>query len=207
MKSKIFSIVSEIVYRLRTLFCGAMTANVLRKILENEIFNYNKKPLCHRLTRQAYKRELVAYTTALDMWVMREVDDPFICNPIIKQFEDEFQQFAEKQTYQSGGMINTELLVLYCLVRHSKPEVFIESGTKNAYSSVLIAEALKKNNSESKLYCLSLFSDNEFRTAQERLQPHEFSTIQKGNSETRNFNVKDSSLPSKAISSVENIIT
>lgn len=146
MKSGMFLFIAEFIYRLRTLFHGAINVNALEKMMEKEICSDGQKSFWHRLMKQAYKRELIAYATALDTWAMREIDDPFIHSPIIERYEKEFKEFAKEQTYQPGGMINTELLVLYCLIRHSKPEVFIESGTMNAYSSVFIAEALRQNN-------------------------------------------------------------
>jgi len=152
-------------------------------MIEKEVGSYGGQSSWHRLIKEAYKRELIAYITALDTWTMRETDDPFICCPIIGNYLEEFQAFAEGQTYQPGGLINTELLLLYSLIRHAKPDVFIESGTKNAYSSLFIAQALRQNDSGSKLYCLSIFSGDEYRIAKKRLQPYEFVTIKEGYSE------------------------
>ena len=126
---------------------------------------------------------MVAYALACDAAAMRDSDDPFLCSPIIGKYEREFTEFADRQIYQPGGMINTELLVLYCLIRHTKPELFIESGTMNGYSSVFIAEALRRNGTGAKLYCLSLFEDGEEGVAAERLRPYGFAEIRNGYSE------------------------
>ncbi|MDH4029022.1 MAG: class I SAM-dependent methyltransferase [Nitrospirota bacterium] len=114
---------------------------------------------------------------------MRDVDDPFICGSIIDRYKDEFQEFAEKQQYQPGGIINTELVVLYSLIRHTKPDVFIESGTKYGYSSLFIAEALQRNNTNSELYCLSIFEGDEYNTASRKLEGYKFAKIIEGPSE------------------------
>lgn len=173
----------EGVYRLLTVIRGPISDRSLRRLLEREMYGFQGRNALNGLMREAFKRELIAYATAWDAWAMREVDDPFICSPIIERYEGEFRDFAETQVYQPGGMIHTELLVLYSLIRHCKPDVFIESGTMNAYSSVFIAEALRRNGSNSRLYCLSLFDGDEYRVAQERLQGYEFVDIRKGRSE------------------------
>lgn len=183
LRLSLTGLVAEAIYRLIVLICGQIGAKSLERLVEQETAFYDKRGLLHSIMREAFRRELIAYTTALDAYAVREVDDPFICHPMIHLYESEFQGFSEEQLYQPGGMIHTELLVLYSLIRHCKPDVFIESGTMNAYSSVFIAEALRRNGSNSRLYCLSLFEDDEYRLAQARLQSYEFAEIRRGPSE------------------------
>lgn len=147
---------AEVIYRLRTLLCGAVRSEELERLLQQELFQYDQRSLWQQLTRHAYRRELVAYAHAMDAWLTREMDDALVRSGVVESYVDEFRHFAAQQTYQPGGMINTNLLLLYSLIRHAQPEVFIESGTMNLYSSVYIAEALRRNSNGAQLYCLSL---------------------------------------------------
>ena len=173
----------EILFRLRTLIFGKVSSTELYSMLEKNL-SYSQLTRWESLKKRAYLSEFSHLISSWDAFIMREFDDPFIDSPIIEKYRQEFEEFACQQTYQPAGMINTELLLLYALIRHVKLRVFIESGTKNAYSAVFIAEALKKNNvKNARLYCLSLFEEDEYQLAQQRLSSYPFVTIKQGYSE------------------------
>ena len=176
-------LIPEVLYRLRTLIRGAIGKEELNQMLNQE-FGYSvSRSSWYHLKRRIWMRELSAYIIARDIWMMREMDDPFIDSPIILQYEDEFRKFAETQAYQPAGMVNTALLVIYSMIRHTRPKVIIESGTKHGYSSVFIAEALQKNGSNCSFYCLSLFERGEYQNVLDKLSSYPFVTIMEGHSE------------------------
>ena len=183
IKAKLFKWLAGLFYRLSILTTGPITRKELAGIMESEMCALTPKSWWARIKREAYKREYSAYITALDSWACSETDDPFIGNKIIVDYLEEFTSFSLAQTYSPGGIINTELLLLYCLIRWTEPEVFIESGTKNGYSSVFIAEALSKNSVKGELHCVSMFDGDEKRTAESRLQKYSNATIHEGRSE------------------------
>jgi hypothetical protein len=180
MKNIIFKIIAEIVYRLYILYNGALKSNTL-----NEIINRSESDTTtwRLIFDTAFRREINAYVIAYDAWEMRHSDDIFSNNPVFSQYEEEFHTFAKKQEYKNSGMTNTSLYILYSMIRHNKPQIFIESGTRNGYSSVFIAEALQKNNNEAKMFCLSLFQGNEKDIAASALKTYEFVEIIEGYSE------------------------
>ena len=148
IKQTIFMWVVRIVYWIETVFKGPIKSTELATMLDKEVRGVAAKSKWARVKRIAYKRELNAYVVALDNWESREREDPVVDYKIISTYLEEFIDFAGAQTFCPGAMINTELLLLYCLIRHVKPEIFIESGTKNGYSAVFIAEALFKNDTK-----------------------------------------------------------
>ncbi len=176
-----YRLLSNLLYRLQTLINGPISSIRLRDLLHKKLQGAND--FYFKLQWNVYRRELSHFVLAQDLYWMREFDAPFITSPIIERYKDEFISFADKQQYQPGGIINTELIVLYCLIRHTKPDIFIESGTKFGYSSVFIAEALYQNATNSKLYCLSLFKENELAVVSKRLKKYDFVTIIEGLSE------------------------
>jgi hypothetical protein len=174
-------LLSKFLYKFQTLISGPISSKQLSKLLAKKLEGAND--IFFNIKWNAYQRELSHYLIAQDIYFMKEVYDPFISSPIITRYKDEFISFASKQDYQPGGIINTALIVLYSLIRHVKPDIFIESGTKFGYSSAFIAEALMKNGTKSKMYCLSLFEKEERASAIKRLKNYKFVTVIEGPSE------------------------
>ncbi|MBF0472440.1 MAG: hypothetical protein HQK93_01725 [Nitrospirae bacterium] len=182
LKIRFIKIISEIVYRARILFIGAVTKKPIDRLI-NKIYDAEDYSFWDSILAYAYRRELNAYVLAADVNVLKQSDDVFINNPIIMQYEREFIELANKYTFKMKGMINSSLLILYCMIRHTKPEIFIESGLGNGYSSGYIAEALRMNNNGAKMYCLSFFSPEEYENVTNTLKPFDFVQIIEGRSE------------------------
>lgn len=176
------NVLPEVIFRIKTLLNGRPDSEELRSLTKQILLSKTSTRL-DRIIEKAYLPDISHYITAMDAYLMREVEDPFIDHPLINQYRSEFEKFAAGQVYQPGGMVNSELVLLYSLVRHAKPEVFIESGTKFAYSSLFIAEALSRNDNSPEMFCLSLFDGDELERAQSRLEPYSFVSINEGYSQ------------------------
>ncbi len=182
LKSKTLLFLSGMTYRILTLIRGKLEPHQLEKLMQKYIDN-PRPSKWNKIITKAYEKELVDYTLSQDLWGMRENDDPFLSFPKLEQYESEFKEVASRTSYAPGGIIFSEAFLLYSMVRSSKPEVFIESGTMNAVSSYFTASALKKNQNSAKMFCLSLFENDEYKIASEKLKPYDFVTLEVGGSQ------------------------
>ena len=154
------------------------------------MFWLSKKKLFHEIKIIAFKHDYLSYVIASDLHKLKRTSDIFLDSEILIKCYEEFQSFSKDETYQPGGMINTQLFLLYSLIRHVKPVLFIESGTKNGYSTKFIAEALKRNDNNARMICLSLFTEDELKKAKERIYDYGFVKIMEGCSEVLIDNLK-----------------
>lgn len=182
MRQILINILSDLTYRLTTLIQGKISATQLENLLQKYIQDKALSKL-DKLMIKAYARELTDFVVTQDLWGTKESDDPFLSFGKLEKYENEFGEIAKKTHYAPGGIIFSEAFLLYSLVRATNPQIFIESGTMNATSSFFIAEALKKNASHAKMFCLSLFENNEYETASQKLKPYDFVEIKVGESQ------------------------
>lgn len=78
------------------------------------------------------------------------------------KFRDEYEEFPTKPTerqtqfYLNNGLFDgTDALVAYCMVRHFQPQLIVEIG--GGFSSLLLGQALAKNNNSANLICVEPF--------------------------------------------------
>lgn len=181
-------------YRIRILVKGPVGQRELEDLLERDLSFRHRgwwdlAGWRHLFMKELYKREYVSFICAHDGWLTSRLDDPFTNNKDIvnKKYEAEFNEISARNTYLPGGMVPTELFLVYCMTRALKPEVFIESGVKYGYSTIFIAEAIKKNREEGykgRLSSLSLFESGEREFVQKRLKSYiDFADLYEGFSE------------------------
>jgi hypothetical protein len=84
------------------------------------------------------------------------------------KFRDEYEQFPAKATgkpdqfYLENGLFECiDALVAYCVVRHFQPGLIVEVG--GGFSSLLLGQALAKNNNNSNLICIEPFPQDFLR--------------------------------------------
>ena len=64
---------------------------------------------------------------------------------IEKQYADEYTKITKTLKRSTGGLSNKAGLVLYNTIRTKKPELVLETGVDEGYSSALILNALNRN--------------------------------------------------------------
>jgi hypothetical protein len=84
------------------------------------------------------------------------------------KFRDEYEEFPTKPTegqtqfYLNNGLFDgTDALVAYCMVRHFQPQSIVEIG--GGFSSLLLGQALAKNNNNANLICVEPFPQHFLR--------------------------------------------
>jgi hypothetical protein len=84
------------------------------------------------------------------------------------KFRDEYEGFPTKPTegptqfYLNNGLFDgTDALVAYCIVRHFQPQLIVEIG--GGFSSLLLGQALVKNNDNANLICVEPFPQDFLR--------------------------------------------
>lgn len=151
--------------------------NLISDMLSNKLGFFKK------ILYLIHIREISNLILAEDIYLNSKYDDPNIDSKIINKYIHEFESLICNIKYEPAGMINTSLVVLYSLIREIKPRIFIESGSKYGYSSNIIAEAIKKNNTKSKFYCLSIFNNDEKKYFKNKMDKYNFVEIIEGKSE------------------------
>ncbi|MBI4342273.1 MAG: class I SAM-dependent methyltransferase [Candidatus Omnitrophica bacterium] len=108
--------------------------------------------------------------------------EPRFVTPAI---QGEFEQLIATMRYEPHGIVNTAGLLLYAMVRHYRPRLFVESGTGRGYSTQFIAEALRANGNGARLVTFGLAHDDNLQAARERLARYPFVTVIEGEAQRR----------------------
>lgn len=103
-------------------------------------------------------------------------EDRFVSENLI----GEFSQFAQKNQHARYGILNTEACLLWGLIEKFRPEVMIESGTCYGYSSVFIAEALRRYCGAPPFYTFSINRDGCLEVARRNLSAYSNCTVIEG---------------------------
>ena len=98
------------------------------------------------------------------------------------QYLEEFVSFLSKVSFTDRNPLNTEMFFLWCMIRSTKPKVFIESGTFKGYSANFICEALSHNDNDAKFITFGFNLENCLPFALERLKNYPFAQVVMGDS-------------------------
>lgn len=97
-------------------------------------------------------------------------------------YEEEFAAFLPTVAVSDRCPLNTEMFFLWCMIRTSKPTLFIESGAYRGYSAAFICEALKRNNNGAEFITYGYDSQGCLRDARQRLSRYRFAQVIEGDS-------------------------
>ncbi len=146
--------------------------------IEQNVVKYYNKIDKNIFTKIKYK---ISKTFYLHKKSMKE--SPMWEDDIIRDsYLNELKPVFDNRRYTQHGILNTEALFLYSLLRKEAPDVVIESGTYKGYSSLFIAEALKRNG-KGRLITISVNRDNCLAFARKRLLDYPFVEIIEGESQ------------------------
>lgn len=98
------------------------------------------------------------------------------------EYLDEFERFLQSVEYTDRNPLNTEMLFLWSMIRASKPELFIESGTFRGYSATFICEAMKRNGNQVSFVSMGYNLENCIPYARHRLELYRFARVVEGDS-------------------------
>lgn len=110
---------------------------------------------------------------------LEPLEDQFVSKRYVAEFEGHLQAIS----FELAGIVNTAALLLYSLVRHYKPLVFVESGTGRGYSTQIIARALQRNANGARLLTFGVNQKGCLDIARENLADFEFVTVIEGRTE------------------------
>ena len=91
-----------------------------------------------------------------------------------EQYLAEFSDFLSTVEWSDRSPLNTEMFFLWSMIRATKPELFIESGTFRGYSANFICEALKRNNNGAKFITFGFNLEHCLPSARERLKQYTY---------------------------------
>ncbi len=135
--------------------------------------NFFRKILVEKARRSYLKNGLQKEITVSEglPW-----EDQFVS----QQTKDDFKEFITTLSYEKYGILNTDALLLWGLVRTFRPQVLLESGTCYGYSTRILAEALRRYCPGAKLYTFSINRDNCLEAARRNLSLYPFVHIIEG---------------------------
>lgn len=103
----------------------------------------------------------------------------------------EFEDLLRNVSYSNRGILNTEALIIYSLIRKYQPDIFFESGTYYGYSSYFICEALKRNNNNPTFKTFTLDKDGCLNFSRNYLKDYKFCEVIEGESQKHLVEYKD----------------
>ena len=89
----------------------------------------------------------------------------------------EFREFSVEVESSGRNPLNTEMFFLWSLIRTSRPELFIESGTFRGYSAMFICEALRRNDNGAEFVTYGYNLENCLPYARQRLAKYPFAQV------------------------------
>ena len=89
----------------------------------------------------------------------------------------EFREFSAGVELSGRNPLNTEMFFLWSLIRTSRPELFIESGTFRGYSAMFICEALHRNDNGAEFITFGYNLENCLPYARQRLTKYPFARV------------------------------
>jgi len=98
------------------------------------------------------------------------------------EYLDEFADFLSTVVWSDRSPLNTEMLFLWSMVRSTKPELFVESGTFKGYSADFICKALEHNDNDAEFITYGFDLENCLSFAKERLEKYPFARVVEGDS-------------------------
>ena len=98
------------------------------------------------------------------------------------EYLDEFIDFLKTVAWSDRSPLNTEMFFLWSMIRSTKPEVFIESGTFMGYSANFICEALGRNNNNAEFTTYGFNLGNCLPFARKRIERYPFARVIEGDS-------------------------
>lgn len=98
------------------------------------------------------------------------------------EYLDEFADFLKTVVWSDRSPLNTEMLFLWSMIRSTKPQLFIESGTFKGYSADFICEALTHNHNDAEFTTYGFNLEDCIPFARERLARHPFARVIEGDS-------------------------
>ncbi len=99
-----------------------------------------------------------------------------------EKYLSEFRDFIKTVTWSDRNPLNTEMFFLWSMIRTTKPQLFIESGTFKGYSANIICEALKYNDNDAKFITFGFNLENCLPFARKRLEKYSFAQVIEGDS-------------------------
>jgi hypothetical protein len=90
---------------------------------------------------------------------------------------DEFRSFCAGVENSGRNPLNTEMFFLWSMIRTTRPELFIESGTFRGYSAVFICEALRRNAGGAEFVTFGYNLENCLPYARRRLAEYPFARV------------------------------
>ena len=100
-------------------------------------------------------------------------------------YSDEFRAILAKLQYEKAGILNTEALLLWALIRYIKPTVYFESGTGRGYSTRMASEALFQNENNARLYTFGVDNHSIMQVARQNLKDVPFCEMIEGESQNK----------------------
>jgi hypothetical protein len=94
-----------------------------------------------------------------------------------EKYLDEFQAFSAGVENSGRNPLTTEMFFLWSVIRSSRPELFIESGTFRGYSAVFICEALRRNANGAEFVTFGYNLENCLPYARQRLAEYPFARV------------------------------
>lgn len=94
-----------------------------------------------------------------------------------EKYLQEFQAFSAGVENSGRNPLATEMFFLWSMIRSSRPELFIESGTFRGYSAVFICEALRLNNNGAEFVTFGYNLENCLPYARQRLAAYPFARV------------------------------
>ena len=94
----------------------------------------------------------------------------------------EFQEFSSQVKASGRNPLNTEMFFLWCLIRTTRPQLVIESGTFRGYSAHFICEALRQNDNQAEFVTFGYNLENCLPHARQRLAKYPFAQVIQGDS-------------------------
>ena len=86
-----------------------------------------------------------------------------------QDYLQEFKEFSSQVEASGRNPLNSEMFFLWCMIRTTRPQLVIESGTFRGYSASFICEALRQNDNQAEFVTFGYNLENCLPYARQRL--------------------------------------